>query len=69
MRITPGFERDFEVVILTESNAIKLSSSSINERGTLGIMYAPAIVTMQSIHMVPHRMAFFQSENFFGSIE
>ena len=69
MRITPRFERDFEVVILTESSAVKLSSSSINERGMLGIMYAPATVTRQGLYMAPHRMAFFQSENFFGGVE
>lgn len=81
MRFVPGVIKDFDIVVLTESDALAFDWYAKNGAITLanktmqglGVMYSPVIIDHFiypfNVSQIPHRMAFFQSENFFGGAE
>ena len=83
MRFVPRIIKDFDIVVLTESDALAfdwyvkngaITLASKTMQG-LGVMYSPVIIDYSfnvppfNVYQTPHRMAFFQSENFFGGAE
>ena len=78
MRFVPRIIKDFDIVVLTESDALAFDWYAKNGAITLanktmqglGVMYSPVIIDYSfNVSQIPHRMAFFQSGNFFGGVE